>query len=235
MDDVFRHAVAHVDHTKAERRLAILSAALLRAALLKPPDENMDDLLTPTGHPFPSNSTQHGPQRTQPALRPHHATTQRAGENPTDAPAPLSTPQKEGPDPGSVFGLTPTARGVAAVEVVRRPSQHEQRSIRRLLSEAESAFPDAPAPIVVRRMLQAAARMLRPNAAAISEQASSTLIQRYRTHISACIYIYMYIKCVRCMGYHVCKLWLYAMVSPSGGEDALAPMQPPSASRRATS
>lgn len=36
MDDQFRHAVAHVDHTKAGRRLGLFAAALLRAALLRP-------------------------------------------------------------------------------------------------------------------------------------------------------------------------------------------------------
>ena len=33
MDDTFHHAIAHIDHTKATRRLWLMAIALLEAAL----------------------------------------------------------------------------------------------------------------------------------------------------------------------------------------------------------
>jgi len=52
-----------------------------------------------------SKATADTPQRTPPALRPYRANSQRAGDNPTDAPAPLNRPipipRKEDPGPGS--------------------------------------------------------------------------------------------------------------------------------------
>jgi len=46
-----------------------------------------DDMFTPTGYPSPPpHSNRHGPQHTQPALRPHRATP---SQPPADAPTPL--------------------------------------------------------------------------------------------------------------------------------------------------
>ena len=55
-------------------------------------------MLTTPGYPLPQSDSRHGPQRTPPALRPHRATTQRARDSPTDAPAPLNLPSRSGID-----------------------------------------------------------------------------------------------------------------------------------------
>jgi len=52
-----------------------------------------EDMLTPTGYPPPSNTaadTAHSAHSTQPALRPHRATSRVEDKTPADSPAPLN-------------------------------------------------------------------------------------------------------------------------------------------------
>ena len=102
MDDEFRHAVAHVDHTKARRRLGVFSAALIRAALLQ-------------------------------STSPSYMSAVRGG----------------------------------ATRLLSLPTDRERRTLKRLLSLADGAFPEAPAPAVVRRLLQHVAKLLRHSAQSI--------------------------------------------------------------------
>ena len=50
MDDTFHHAVAHIDHTKAERRLWLMGIALIEAALeAAAPPAHQEEVAAPPG------------------------------------------------------------------------------------------------------------------------------------------------------------------------------------------
>jgi hypothetical protein len=144
MDDEFRHAVAHVDHTKASRRLGIFSAALIRAALLRPASEAERSLGGRGGSTRRGGGARGGVGG---AKGDGHAAQGATGQ--------LTGGAAGGDGPG--------------VDVMGWPGAKQRASLRRLVALADASSPDSPAPAVVARLLRAAAKLLQPNAEAMND------------------------------------------------------------------